>query len=200
VLKVGLTGGIGSGKSEVAKLLAEHGAVVIDADALARQVVEHGTEGLAAVVDAFGKDVLRRDGSLDRERLGSVVFKDETLLRRLESIVHPLVGKRTAELMDAALEDAVVIYDVPLLVEKDLAGAYDVVVVVDAPEEVRLERLEATRAMSRDDARDRMAAQASREDRLAAADEVVDNAGSLDELRAQVEKLWARLTARRAPA
>ena len=199
-MKVGLTGGIGSGKSEVAKLLAEHGAVVIDADALARQVVEHGTEGLAAVVDAFGKDVLRRDGSLDRERLGSVVFKDETLLRRLESIVHPLVGKRTAELMDAALEDAVVIYDVPLLVEKDLAGAYDVVVVVDAPEEVRLERLEATRAMSRDDARDRMAAQASREDRLAAADEVVDNAGSLDELRAQVEKLWARLTARRAPA
>jgi len=152
------------------------------------------------VVDAFGKDVLRRDGSLDRERLGSVVFKDETLLRRLESIVHPLVGKRTAELMDAAPEDAVVIYDVPLLVEKDLAGAYDVVVVVDAPEEVRLERLEATRAMSSDDARDRMAAQASREDRLAAADEVVDNAGSLDELRAQVEKLWARLTARRAPA
>src|SRR5690606_25937571 len=131
-LKVGLTGGIGSGKSEVSKRLAEHGAIVIDADRIAREVVEPGTEGLARVVAEFGPEVLREDGSLDRERLGAIVFADRDRLAALNAIVHPLVGARVAELQDAAPDDAIVVYDVPLLAENNLAPMYDVVVVVDA--------------------------------------------------------------------
>lgn len=197
MLRVGLTGGIGSGKSEVARALAGHGAIVVDADVVAREVVAPGTPGLAEVVRAFGSDVLAPDGSLDRPRLGEVVFGDADARRRLEAIVHPLVRARRAEMVAAAPSDAVVVEDVPLLVETGLAADYDVVVVVDAPDEVRLERLEA-RGTPREDAERRIAAQASRADRLAAADVVIDNAGSLDRLRRQVDGLWAELRARAA--
>ncbi len=197
VLTVGLTGGIGSGKSEVARLLAARGAVVIDADRLAREVVVAGTPGFAAVVDAFGPGVVAADGSLDRPALAALVFADPVALRRLESIVHPLVGARAAALMAAAPADAVVVYDVPLLVENGLGEGYDVVVVVDADDETRRTRL-AARGLSGTDARARMAAQASRADRLAAADVVVPNDGSRTDLARAVDALWAQLVDRRA--
>ncbi|GLZ10693.1 dephospho-CoA kinase [Actinomadura sp. NBRC 104425] len=196
MLKVGLTGGIGSGKSEVSARLAAHGAMVIDADRIAREVVEPGTPGLAAVVKEFGEQVLRPDGALDRERLGSIVFSDPDRLAALNAIVHPLVGERVAELMEAAPEGAVVVYDVPLLAENGLAGMYDVVVVVDAPVETQVRRLVEHRGMTEEDARARIAAQATREQRLALAHRVIDNSGSLDELRAQVDTLWDELTRR----
>lgn len=198
MLKVGLTGGIGSGKSEVSARLAEHGAVVIDADALAREVVEPGTPGLAAVVAEFGEDVLLPSGALDREKVGRIVFADTGRLTALNAIVHPLVGERMQELMDAAPAGAVVVYDVPLLVENGLAPMYDEVVVVDAPEDVQLDRLVARRGMTEQDARARMANQASREDRLAVATHVIDNSGTLDDLKAQVDALWETLTHRAA--
>ncbi len=147
MITVGLTGGIGSGKSEVARLLAAHGAVVVDADALAREAVAPGTPGLAAVVAEFGPEVLAADGSLDRAALGRVVFGDDTRLAALEAIVHPYVGRRSAELMAAAAPGSVVVYDVPLLVEKGLQDGYDVVVVVDAADDVRLHRLVDRRGM-----------------------------------------------------
>ncbi|HEX6444151.1 MAG TPA: dephospho-CoA kinase [Streptosporangiales bacterium] len=197
MLRVGLTGGIGSGKSEVARRLAGHGAVVVDADVAARDVVAPGTPGLAEVVRVFGPEVLAADGSLDRPRLGKVVFDDPDARRRLEAIVHPLVRERRAEVVAAAPPDAVVVEDVPLLVETGLAGEYDLVVVVDAPDDVRLERL-AARGTPRDDAERRIAAQASRADRLAAADVVIDNGGTLDRLDRQVAGLWAELRARAA--
>lgn len=192
-LKVGLTGGIGSGKSEVSKRLAAHGAIVIDADRIAREVVEPGTPGLARVVEEFGPEVLREDGSLDRPRLGSIVFADPERLAALNAIVHPLVAARAAELQDAAPDDAIVVYDVPLLVENDLAGQYEVVVVVDAADEIRVDRLTRLRGMSEADAKARIAAQASREERLAVADLVIPNEGSLDDLDARVEEVWAEL-------
>ncbi|MGW5684515.1 dephospho-CoA kinase [Nonomuraea sp. NPDC003754] len=194
MLKVGLTGGIGSGKSEVSKRLAQRGAVVIDADKIAREVVEPGTQGLARVVAAFGEEILRPDGSLDRERLGSIVFADPDKLATLNGIVHPLVGERVARLQQDAPDDAVVVYDVPLLVENKLAPMYEVVIVVDAADEVRLERLTRVRGMSEQDARARIAAQAGREERLAAADVVIPNEGSLDDLDARVAEVWRRLT------
>ncbi|WP_189236582.1 dephospho-CoA kinase [Planomonospora parontospora] len=201
MLKVGLTGGIGSGKSEVSRRLSDRGAVVIDADKIAREVVEPGTEGLARVVAVFGDEVLRADGSLDRERLGAIVFSDSEKLAALNGIVHPLVGARVAELQSRAAEadeTAIVVYDVPLLVENGLAPMYDVVIVVDAADEVRLDRLTGVRGMSGQDARARIAAQASREDRLAAADIVIRNEGSLEELDARADEVWAELSARRA--
>ena len=190
VITVGLTGGIGSGKSEVARLLAARGAVVVDADALAREALEPGTPGLAAVVAEFGEDVLADDGSLDRARLGQLVFADKDRLAALEAIVHPYVGRRSAELIAAAGPDDVVVYDVPLLVEKHLEAVYDLVVVVDAPDDVRLHRLVDLRGMPERDARARMAAQASRDERLAAADVVVPNGGDLAELEAEVDRVW----------
>ncbi len=193
MIKVGLTGGIGSGKSEVARLLADHGAVVVDADALAREAVAAGTPGLAAVVEEFGPDVLAADGSLDRGRLGRIVFADPAKRAALEAIVHPYVGRRSAELIAAAAPDAVVVYDVPLLVEKSLQDGYDVVVVVDAADEIRLKRLVEVRGMTEADARSRMAAQAPRADRLAAADRVVLNEEGLDDLRRVVDELWSSL-------
>ncbi|TDD19646.1 dephospho-CoA kinase [Nonomuraea diastatica] len=196
MLTTGLTGGIGSGKSEVSKRLAARGAMVIDADKIAREVVEPGTPGLAKVVAAFGEGVLRPDGSLDRERLGSIVFNDAERLAELNAIVHPLVGERVAELRSQAPDDAIVVYDVPLLVENNLASMYDVVIVVDAADEVRVRRLAEHRGMPEADARARIAAQASREDRLAAADLVVPNEGSLDELDARVAEVWHELTRR----
>jgi dephospho-CoA kinase len=196
VLTVGLTGGIGSGKSEVARLLAAHGAVVVDADALAREALAPGSAGLAQVVEVFGPDVLAADGSLDRPRLGRVVFADPEQLARLNAIVHPYVGRRSQELMAAAPDDAIVVYDVPLLVENELQAHYDVVVVVDAPADVQLTRLVDGRGMSEDDARARMAAQASRETRAAVADVVLDNGGGLSALRQQVATLWQELQGR----
>lgn len=193
MVKVGLTGGIGSGKSEVARRLAAHGAVVVDADALAREAVEPGSEGLAAVVEALGKGVLAPDGSLDRPAVGRIVFADDDKRARLEAIVHPYVGRRSAELMAAAPEDAVVVYDVPLLVEKHLESGYDLVVVVEAPEEVRVRRLVESRGMSAEDARARIAAQATPAQRAAVADVVLDNDGDLAALGAAVDVLWARL-------
>ncbi|RCV51666.1 dephospho-CoA kinase [Marinitenerispora sediminis] len=193
---MGLTGGIGSGKTEVARRLAERGAVVIDADRLAREVVEPGTAGLAAVVAEFGADVLAPDGRLDRARLGEIVFADADRLARLNAIVHPRVAERTAELMAAAPEDAIVVYDVPLLVENDLGREYDVVVVVDAPDDLRVGRVVANRGMGEEQARARIRAQASREERLAAADVVVDNSGTVADLDARVAEVWAGLAAR----
>lgn len=196
MLKVGLTGGIGSGKSEVSRRLAARGAVVIDADKIAREVVEPGTPGLAEIVEAFGEEVLRPDGTLDRERLGAIVFADAEKLKVLNGIVHPKVSERSERLQREAPEDAVVVYDVPLLAENNLAPLYDVVIVVDTPDEVRLERLRRFRGMAEADARARIAAQASREDRLKIADIVIGNEGTLEELDAQVEKVWQDLRAR----
>jgi dephospho-CoA kinase len=195
-LKVGLTGGIGSGKSEVSRRLAAHGAVVIDADRIAREVVEPGTPGLARIVEAFGPDVLRDDGSLDREKLGSIVFPHKDKLATLNSIVHPLVGERVAELQSRAPADAIVVYDVPLLAENGLASMYDVVVVVDAADETRLDRLTRLRGMPESDAKARIATQATREDRLKIADIVIDNEGSLDDLHHRADEVWEQLTQR----
>ncbi|WP_424534567.1 dephospho-CoA kinase [Sphaerisporangium viridialbum] len=200
MLKIGLTGGIGSGKSEVSRRLAGHGAVVIDADKIAREVVEPGTTGLALVVEAFGRGVLRDDGSLNRERLGQIVFADPEKLRRLNAIVHPRVGERVAELQEGAPDDAVVVYDVPLLAENDLAPMYDVVIVVDAPDEVRLARLVDLRGMAEEDALARIRSQATREDRLKIADIVIPNEGPLGLLDARVAEVWAQLQKRRETA
>ncbi|MFJ3230396.1 dephospho-CoA kinase [Streptomyces sp. NPDC086787] len=193
MLKVGLTGGIGAGKSEVSRLLVARGAVLIDADRIAREVVAPGTPGLAAVVEAFGEEVLAADGSLDRPRLGSVVFADPDKLAVLNSIVHPLVGARSQELEGAAADGAVVVHDVPLLTENGLAPLYDVVVVVDAPPGTQLDRLVRLRGMTEEDARARMAAQATREKRLEIADVVIDNDVPLEALERRVDEVWAAL-------
>lgn len=197
MLTVGLTGGIGSGKSEVARRLAAYGAVVVDADEVAREVVAPGTPGLAAVVDEFGPGVLCADGSLDRDRLGALVFADEDARQRLNAIVHPLVRAATARRFAAAPPEAVVVNDVPLLVEAGLSGAYDVVVVVEAPAQSRRARLLA-RGLTEGDARARMAAQASDEERRAVADIVVANDGSLEDLDSKVRALWRTLTGGRS--
>jgi len=193
---VGLTGGIGAGKSEVSRRLSAQGAILIDADAIAREVVAPGTPGLSAVTGIFGAEVLRADGSLNRERLGEIVFADPAKLGALNKIVHPLVGERMAELERGTGPEAIVVHDVPLLAENDLAGGYDLVIVVDAPEHVQLDRLTRQRGMSAEQAQARMAAQASRDKRLAVADFVVDNSGSLAELDRQVGDLWAELRRR----
>lgn len=193
VLKVGLTGGIGSGKSEVARLLAEHGAPIIDADALAREVVAPGTPGLAEIVATFGDEVLLPDGSLDRPALGRIVFADPEQRRRLEKITHPLIGEETFRRMDAYADHPVVVHDVPLLAEGRMEGLYDCVIVVEAPQEIRLERLE-QRGLPRTEAEGRMATQATDEQRRAIATYVIDNAGTLDDLRRQVDEVWTKLT------
>lgn len=190
MLRIGLTGGIGSGKSTVSRLLADHGAVIVDADAIAREVVEPGTPGLAAVVEAFGPSVLAADGSLERAALAAVVFADPEARRRLDAIVHPLVRARAGELAAAAPPDAVVVHDVPLLVETGQAAAYDLVLVVEADPETRVARL-VQRGLTADDARARMAAQATDEQRRAVADVVLDNSGTPEHLAAQVESFWA---------
>lgn len=196
MLKVGLTGGIGAGKSEVSRLLVEQGAVLIDADRIAREVVAPGTAGLAAVVDAFGEGVLAEDGSLDRPKLGSIVFADAEKLAVLNSIVHPLVGARSHELEEAAAEDSVVVHDVPLLAENGLAPLYDLVIVVDASPETQLDRLVRLRGMTEGDARARMAAQATRDKRLEIADVVIDNDVPLEVLQRRVRDVWADLVRR----
>ncbi|WPU11231.1 dephospho-CoA kinase [Pseudarthrobacter oxydans] len=190
MLKIGLTGGIASGKSVVALRLKERGAVLVDADALAREVVEPGSEGLDSVVAEFGRDVLGPDGRLDRPRLGDLVFGDPARLAVLNGIVHPLVRSRAAAIVEAAAGDAVVVQDIPLLVETGQGSDFHLVVVVDAPDDVRLQRMLEHRGMTREAALSRMAAQATREERLAAADVVLDNSGSVQHLLDQVDRLW----------
>ncbi|MGY1723782.1 dephospho-CoA kinase [Blastococcus sp. SYSU DS0533] len=189
MLRIGLTGGIGSGKSTVSGLLVERGAVLVDADRIAREVLERGTPGLAAVVEEFGAGILSADGSLDRAALAAIVFSDEAARRRLDALVHPLVRKRSAELVAAAPEDAVLVNDVPLLVETGQAAGYDLVVVVEADRETRVARL-VGRGLTEADARARIAAQATDEQRRAVADVVLDNSGTLEQLTEQVDRFW----------
>ncbi|SPF68692.1 dephospho-CoA kinase [Propionibacterium ruminifibrarum] len=190
VFTLGLTGGIASGKSAVAALLVEHGAVHIDYDQLARQVVAPGSAGLQALAEEFGPSVLTPQGALDRGRLAGLVFTDRVARGRLDEITHPLVNAAAAELQDAAPDAAVVVHDIPLLVETGRAHDFNHLVVVDVPVEVQMTRLMARNAMSAEQARSRIAAQASRDERLAVADTVIDNAGSPQSTRAQVDRLW----------
>lgn len=199
MLRVGLTGGIGSGKSEVSRRLAAHGAVIIDADVAARQVVAPGTPGLAQVAEDFGPEVLGPDGALDRERLGTMVFRDPALRAKLNAIVHPLVREwmgAAERAADAAGGDLIVVHDVPLLAESGRADGFDLVIVVDLPPELQVERLVSQRGMTPDQARARIAAQASRDQRLAIADVVIDNSGSPDDLDRRVAEVWADLQRR----
>jgi dephospho-CoA kinase len=221
MLKVGLTGGIGAGKSEVSRLLDEYGAVIVDADKIAREVVEPGTPGLAAVVAEFGEEILAPDGTLDRPKLGSLVFADTERLAALNAIVHPLVGERSAELERQAQEaaqaeqaqqaaaaesaqgqdgGAVIVHDVPLLAENGLAPLYDLVLVVDASPETQMDRLVRLRGMTEGEAAARMAAQATRRERLAVSDIVIKNDGPLEELQARVREVWYALRERAAGA
>ncbi|MDQ3403121.1 MAG: dephospho-CoA kinase [Actinomycetota bacterium] len=191
MLRVGLTGGIGSGKSTVARRLADHGAVVVDADHIARAVVERGTPALADLVEAFGADILNADGTLDRAALAARAFSDDASRARLNAIVHPRIAARTAESIAEAPADAVVVHDVPLLVENGLAPNYHVVIVVDAPEDLRVHRLVTARGLTEGDARARIAAQATAEARRAVADVWLDNSGPQDQVLAEVDELWA---------
>lgn len=195
-MQVGLTGGIGSGKTTVTDLLAEHGAVIVDSDVVAREVVAAGSAGLAAVGAAFGPEVIGPDGELDRARVAEIVFTDPDARATLNGIVHPLVRERAAELVRAAGPDAIVVQAVPLLVEVGLAHAFDLVVVVDVDPEVALDRLVSSRGMTPADAKARIAAQADRATRLAAADVVLDNSGGRDAIRDRVAALWLELTKR----
>ncbi|WP_052462620.1 dephospho-CoA kinase [Nigerium massiliense] len=192
--RVALTGGIASGKSAVSQLLAERGAVIIDSDVLARDVVEPGTRGLAAITERFGPMVLAPDGSLDRAKLGRLVFRDDQARADLNAIVHPAIRARAAELQLAAPADAVVVQVIPLLVETGQADDFDTVVVVDVDEKTQVRRLMRRNGLSPADARARLRAQASREERLEIADVVIDNAGTPEQLVPQVDALWTRLT------
>ena len=194
MLSIGLTGGIGSGKSTVSALLAARGAVVVDADRIAREVVEPGTPGLAAIVEAFGDGVLRPDGGLDRPALAAVVFADPGARARLDGIVHPLVRARAAELAAAAPPGAVVVHDVPLLVESGRREPYDLVLVVETDLATRVARL-VGRGLSEEDARARIAVQATDEQRRAVADVVLENDGTPEDLAEQVDRFWAERVA-----
>lgn len=198
VRRVGLTGGIASGKSTVSRRLAELGAVVIDYDRLAREVVEPGSPALALIAARFGPDAIAADGTMNRAHVGSVVFADPAALADLEAITHPAIRDLAAAREAAAAVDSVVVHDNPLLVEMGAADACDVVLVVDAPEEVQVARMVQDRGMTEADARARIAAQASRDRRLTAADVVIDNTGTLDQLSARVDEIWTSLSA--APA
>ena len=194
---VALTGGIASGKSTVAARLAEHGAVVVDADALVRELQQPGEPVLTAIADEFGADLLRADGSLDRAALGALVFAEADARERLNAIVHPAVGEESRRRFDAAFAadpQAVVVYDVPLLVEARPDDPWDLVVVAHAPAETRVRRLVLLRGMDEADARARVASQASDERRLAVADVVIDTSGELASTIEQVDRLWQRLT------
>jgi dephospho-CoA kinase len=192
-LNVGLTGGIGSGKSEVLKRLQARGATIVDADLAARAVVEPGTDGFEEVVKEFGPEVVGPDGSLDRPRLGAIVFADPARRAALNAIVHPRVGALMAEWAAAAPPGGIVVYDIPLLVEGGADRGYAAVIVVDADDEVRFARLLRNRGMSRADAEARMAAQATRAERLAAADYVIVNNGSLEDLDRETDRVWSEL-------
>lgn len=191
MLRIGLTGGIGAGKSTVSRTLAECGAFIVDSDVIAREVVEPGTPGLAALVEAFGESILHPDGALDRPALAAIAFQDDAHRGTLNAIVHPLVGARRAELMATAGEDAIVVEDIPLLTENSLAPFYHLVLVVHADVETRVARLAAHRGMNEQDARARVAAQASDEQRRAIADVWLDNSGDTEVLAQTVRDLWA---------
>lgn len=191
--RVGLTGGVASGKSTVAAMLDDLGAVVVDADVLAREAVAPRSAGLAEVIAAFGPELLTPEGELDRPALGEIVFADEARRRVLEGIIHPRVRARAAEIEAAAAPDAVVVHDIPLLTETGQAGDFDAVIVVDVPVEVQVARMVEQRGMTREDAQARVAAQATREERLTVATYVVDNTGSWEELRARVDAVYADL-------
>jgi dephospho-CoA kinase len=193
MVRVGLTGGIASGKSLVAAELAARGAIIIDADVLAREVVEPGTPGLAAIIERFGPQVLT-DGRLDRAHLAEIVFADPAARRDLERIVHPVVRARAAELERAAGSAAVVVHVIPLLVETGQQGDFDLVVTIDVDHETQIQRMMARNGFSRAEAESRIAAQAAREDRRAAADVVLDNSGDVAQLKDQIDALWAVLT------
>lgn len=192
---MGLTGGVASGKSTVAAILRDLGAVVVDADLLAREVVAPGTDGLAEIVAAFGPGVLDATGGLDRPAMGALVFADEAKRRRLEAIIHPRVRERGAQLEAEAGPDAVVVHDIPLLAETGQGAAFDAVLVVDVPVETQVERMVDQRGMSRAEAEARIAAQATREQRLAVATHVIDNTGTREDLRARVAEVFAELVA-----
>jgi dephospho-CoA kinase len=200
VLLVGLTGGIGSGKSTVARLLERHGAVVIDADQLAREAVEKGGPGFERVVDAFGPSILTPAGDLDRSALAARIFSDPVQKATLEAIVHPEVARRFSESVDRyRATDRVVVYVTPLLVELGLAPAFDAVIVVTASPHLRVSRVASDRGLSPDEVRRRMAAQATDDQRAEVANVLIDNDGSLAELAPQVDRLWADLVARAGP-
>ncbi|MGI9085985.1 MAG: dephospho-CoA kinase [Aeromicrobium sp.] len=194
MFRLGLTGGIGSGKSTVSALLAERGAFIIDYDQLAREVVEVGAPALAAIAERFGDDVIADDGTLDRPALGSVVFGDDAARADLEAITHPAIRDLALARQATAPDDGIVVHDHPLLVEMGIAARCDLVVVVDVPGDVQVERLVTLRGMSESDARARLAAQAPRAERLDAADVVIDNTGPVEDLEASVDQLWARIT------
>ena len=193
MIRIGLTGGIGSGKSTVAGMLADLGAVVIDADAIARELVEPGEPALHLLVEEFGETIVSDDGSLLRGRLAELAFSSPDGTARLNAIMHPLIAAESRRRIEAAAGARVVVYDMPLLVETGQAELVDVVVVVDVPAEVQIERAVGLRGLDETDVRRRMAAQASREQRLAAADVVIDNSGTSEQTQTQVEALWARL-------
>ena len=192
MIRLGLTGGIGAGKSTVAKTFVERGAYIIDADKIAREVVEPGTEGLEKLVEAFGSDILSADGSLDRPALAAKAFVDEESRKKLNAITHPLIGARTQELLEAAPEDAIVVQDIPLLVENHTAPFFHLVLIVHADEDVRLHRLTTMRGVDEADARARIAAQATEEQRRAVADVWLDNSGTPEELAAAAAEVWDR--------
>lgn len=191
MLRIGLTGGIGAGKSTVAKELAALGAVIVDGDKIAREVVEPGTPGLAALVEAFGNEILAEDGSLNRPALAAIAFSDDESRAKLNAITHPLVGARSAELIEAAGPDAVIVQDIPLLVENKVAPMFHLVIIVWVDAEERVRRLVGSRGMAESDARARIAAQATDEQRRAVADVWLENTGTEDETRAAVRALWA---------
>ncbi len=192
-MRVGLTGGIASGKSTVSAILTELGAVVIDADRLAREVVAKGTAGLDRVIEAFGPEILLEDGEMDRAAVGRIVFEDAEKRRLLESIVHPLVFERYAALEAAAPGDAIVVHDIPLLAESGRVADFDAVIVVDAPHETQVDRLLRDRGMTREDAEARIAAQATREQRRAIATYVIENTGTREDLRQRVTEVFEQL-------
>lgn len=195
-MRVGLTGGIASGKSTVSAILRDLGAVVIDADQLARDVVAKGSAGLAQVVEVFGPGVLTADGEMDRPAVGAIVFADESKRRQLEAIIHPLVAARSAELAAAAGSGAVVVHDIPLLVETGQSSMFDAVIVVDVPEDLQVERMLRDRGWSEDESRARIAAQATREARRAAATHIIDNTGTHEDLRDRVAEVFGDLVRR----
>ncbi|WP_206615743.1 dephospho-CoA kinase [Rhodococcus xishaensis] len=190
MLRVGLTGGIGAGKSTVSKVLADLGAVIVDADLIAREVVEPGTPGLAALVEAFGADILHPDGSLDRPALAERAFGSDESRLRLNSILHPRIGERTAEIVDGAPADGIIVQDIPLLVEGRMGPAFNLVIVVHVDEEERVRRLVELRGMTESDARARIVAQATDDQRRAAADVWLDNSGTVEEIESQVRSLF----------
>jgi dephospho-CoA kinase len=192
-MRVGLTGGVASGKTTVSAILAELGAVVIDADLLAREVVAPGSDGLAAIVAQFGAELLTVGGELDRPAMGAVVFADEAARRKLEAIIHPLVRARGAEMEKAAAPGAMVVHDIPLLAESGQAAGFDAVIVVDVPVETQLERMMELRGWTREDAEARISAQASREQRRALATYLIENTGTVEDLRHVVTKVFGDL-------